>query len=172
MRADLSLRSPLRDPKFLSPLTFLKALKGSFLKACIHKTVSFYCVSLHAVRDMEFRFIDNNTPLDQHSQKLIRSHAMKGKNLGKTLPARGHKRRQRENEICSAQTRAKSEGLPKVQKGRLLLPKASKPDSANASANPEHMPLLRNHFCGAELSYFVTAEPFTSSSRYLFHECA
>ncbi|KAK7420753.1 hypothetical protein QQX98_002557 [Neonectria punicea] len=102
---------------------------------------------------MEFRFIDNNTPLDRHSQRAIRSHAMKGKNLGKTIAARGHRWQKSER-------KAKSEGIPKVetQNGRWLLPKT---DNGNT--------LLQNHFGGAELSYFMTPnlEPFTLSSRYL-----
>ena len=121
---------------------------------------------------MAFRFIDNNTPLDQHSKKLIRSHAMKGKNLGKTIPARGYKRHQCEKKTCSSQVRGKSECLPKVQNGRLLLPKASKLDVCSPTASLEHTTLLPNYFCGVELSYFINPEPFTSPSRYLFHECA
>ncbi|KAJ5808822.1 hypothetical protein N7474_010091 [Penicillium riverlandense] len=43
---------------------------------------------------MEFRFIDNSAPLDGQSRRLIRSHAMMGKNLGRIIPARGRKKRQ------------------------------------------------------------------------------
>lgn len=122
---------------------------------------------------MEFRFIDNTTPLDRHSRKAVRSHAMKGKNLGKTIQARGHKGRQCENEIRSAQARSKlDDGLPKVESGRLLLPKAPRPDSGNAFTSPKQMVSLQNHFPGAELAYFSISEPLISSSRYLLHECA
>lgn len=122
---------------------------------------------------MKFHFIDNTTPLDRHSQKAIRSHAMKGKNLGKTIPARGHRGRQSGNEIRSAQARPKvEEGLPKVENDRLLLPKASKPDSGNALTSPKQMVSLQNHFPGAELAYFSIPEPLIVSSRYLLHECA
>ena len=136
----------------------------------MRKTFHF-AAYLHAAPGMEFRFIDNNVPLDQHSQKLIRSHAMKGKNLGKTILARGHKKRQCEKRTYSDQTRAKPECLPKAQNGRLLLPKATKSAVFPAAASSQQMTLLPNYFCGEEISYFINPEPFTSSSRYLFHEC-
>lgn len=47
---------------------------------------------------MAFLFIDNNAPLDRQSQRRVRNHAMKGKNLGKVIPARGHKRQQPQRE--------------------------------------------------------------------------
>ncbi|KPM43954.1 hypothetical protein AK830_g2606 [Neonectria ditissima] len=122
---------------------------------------------------MEFCFIDNNKPLDRHSQKVLRSYAMKGKNLGKSVPARGHKWRQRESETGSGQERAKSDGLTKLsgltnaENGRLLLPKTSTPNSCNTSTT---MSRPQNWFSGAELFYFTTPEPITPSSRYLIHE--
>ncbi|KAI0148589.1 hypothetical protein GGR57DRAFT_474880 [Xylariaceae sp. FL1272] len=48
---------------------------------------------------MPFQFIDNNTAIDRKARKLIRSHAAKGKNLGRTIhrPCRDQRQRKVEN---------------------------------------------------------------------------
>ncbi|RAO67926.1 uncharacterized protein BHQ10_003938 [Talaromyces amestolkiae] len=103
---------------------------------------------------MEFCFINNNKPLDRRSQKLVRHHAMKGKNTGKTFRLRGHKRQQHKDEIQL--DRWTTEG----GKGRPLLPKFAQANSL----------LPVNPFPGTELTYFTTSITLTPSVRYLFHE--
>jgi hypothetical protein len=111
---------------------------------------------------MEFRFIDNNVPLDRHAKKLVRSRAMKGKNLGRVVPARGRRGQQRNEQnhpdFSSTEPKHSSEswkGWP------LLLPK------------PEytHIVLPPNPFPGSELSYFTSLVPLTPELRRLFYEC-
>lgn len=113
---------------------------------------------------MEFRFIDNNAPLDRRSQKLVRNHAMKGKNLGRIVPARGHRHQQQQGDIhphCLTTGSKCSTG----DKRRPLLPKAVPSDP-----NPD-ITLPLNPFSGTELAYFAVPAPLTSSVRYLFYEC-
>ena len=118
---------------------------------------------------MDFRFINNDTRLDRNTRRLIRSHAMKGKNLGKVITARGHKNRQRERGIALGQIQAKENNLANAENGRplgperfCLVPSVAVPES--------RLPLL-NPFCGAELSFFATPVEVTPSLRHLIHEC-
>ena len=110
---------------------------------------------------MEFCFINNNAPLDRRSQKLVRHHAMKGKNTGKTIRLRGHKRQQHKGEIQLDRWTTESSCYLEGGKGRPLLPKLAQANSL--------LPI--NPFSGTELTYFSTSVPLTPSVRYLFHEC-
>lgn len=112
---------------------------------------------------MEFRFINNNAPLDRRSQRLVRNHAMKGKNLGRIIPARGHKRQQHEDGIHPDRVTAEPKPSTEREKGRPLLPKVIRP-------GPD-ITLPLNPFSGAELAYFTIPVPLTTSVRYLFYEC-
>lgn len=116
---------------------------------------------------MELRFINNNAPLDRRSQKLVRNHAMKGKNAGRVIPARGHRGQQQRDgghPNCSA-TRLPLP--PGVWRGRALLPK---PTCTDPGSRPD-VTLAPNPFAGAELAYFPLPETVTPSDRYLLHEC-
>ncbi|CAI6261072.1 unnamed protein product [Periconia digitata] len=112
---------------------------------------------------MEYCFIDNNKPLDRISQKIVRSHAMKGKNVGRTITARGHRGRQRENEGDHTPI-LQPEIFSEIRNGRIILPKVSSLKSSPAAT--ERITLLRNPLYQTEL----LPEPLTSSSRYLLHE--
>ncbi|PVI05998.1 hypothetical protein DM02DRAFT_667986 [Periconia macrospinosa] len=122
---------------------------------------------------MEFCFVDNNTPLDRRSQSLVRSHAMKGKNLGRTIRARGRRGRQRQldNESGFSQTEVNQEDLSATESGRKLLPKISNPRSSNALEVRRPATSPQNNLQGSEMLYFVTPKQFNASSRYLFYEC-
>ncbi|KIH93590.1 hypothetical protein SPBR_04198 [Sporothrix brasiliensis 5110] len=93
---------------------------------------------------MEFLFVDSNTSTDRRSQRLIRSHGMKGKNAGKVIPARGHRWRREDGQP------------PSYTDGERV--------RAMQAASPA------NPFCGFEFSYFSTSVPVTASSRQLFHD--
>jgi hypothetical protein len=112
---------------------------------------------------MEFRFINNNEPLDRRSQRLVRSHAMKGKNLGRTLPLKNDKRKQHEDRMHRSQLETQLRCSVKGGKGRPLLPKPMNPSLNTAPPS--------NPFSGDELAYFAMPVPPTSSIRYLFYEC-
>lgn len=119
---------------------------------------------------MEFCFIDNNRPLDPVARRRVRSHALKGKNLGKTISGRGHRRRQCEKApdgAYSEQQRFKE--VIHGKDGRALLPKPSKHSFDAAWTNSQ----LSNdtYFRGKELSYFVPPESLTSSSQYFMLQC-
>ncbi|SPN99119.1 uncharacterized protein DNG_02154 [Cephalotrichum gorgonifer] len=115
---------------------------------------------------MELCFINNNAPLDRRSQRIVRHHAMKGKNAGRIIPARGHRGQQkREGSRLDCPAAIRAPVSPELGKGRALLPKPPRTD-------PESTPdvaLVRNPFAGTELDYFPlpTAAP---SDRYLIHE--
>jgi hypothetical protein len=111
---------------------------------------------------MEFRFIDNKTRLDRRTQRVIRSHAMKGKNLGKVLPARGHKNRQGEQGIIIHPGRIEENARP-------LSIEAIGPVSDAAEAHTTQS--LLNPFCGTEFSFIAFPIEVTPLVRYLFNEC-
>ncbi|CAK7214750.1 hypothetical protein SCUCBS95973_002240 [Sporothrix curviconia] len=116
---------------------------------------------------MEFLFIDNNTATDRRSQRLIRSHGMKGKNAGKVISARGHRWRRFGDEKTKP-TRPDS-----VARGRPLLPKNPLPlaDGDRVRAMQAMQAVSpADPFCGFEFSYFTTPVPITASSRQLFHD--
>jgi hypothetical protein len=114
---------------------------------------------------MEFRFINNNAPLDRRSQKQVRNHAMKGKNLGRTIPARGHKKQQKQGEIRPDCWGTESKCSTEDDKRRPLLPKTTRRGPSPNMGSP------LNPFSGTELAYFMGPVPLTSSVRYLFYEC-
>jgi hypothetical protein len=118
---------------------------------------------------MEFRFIDNDTRLDRRTQKLIRSHAMKGKNLGKIIPARGHKNLLCKQNSYAGQVESKSETFAKFDNGNHLGDNIS--GSVISLPNYSNKPSLLNPFCGAEFSFFAFPIEATPSVRYLLNKC-
>lgn len=117
---------------------------------------------------MELRFINNNAPLDRRSQKLVRNHAMKGKNAGRVIPARGHRGQQQREGGCHPDCSAtRLPFSPEVGNGRTLLPN---PTYTDPRSRPD-ITLTPNPFAGAELAYFPLPVTITPSDRYLLHEC-
>lgn len=112
-----------------------------------------------------WNFIDNNAPLDRRSLKLVRNHAMKGKNLGRVIAARGHRGQQREVQIRPDRLTNRPECSAEGEKRRPLLPKPLHPDPSSETTLP------LNPFSGAELAYFTGPVLLTPSIRYLFYEC-
>lgn len=114
---------------------------------------------------MEFRFIDNSVPLDRHAKSLVRKHAMKGKNLGRVIPARGHRGQQRNEGIHLDFLVIEPKHSSEHQTGWPLLPK---PEYTHPGA---YITLPPNPFPGSELSYFTSLIPLTPTIRHLFYEC-
>ncbi|KAH8901081.1 hypothetical protein GQ53DRAFT_835039 [Thozetella sp. PMI_491] len=113
---------------------------------------------------MELQFIDNNPArFDPHSRKLIRSHVMKGRNLGKMVPKRGWRKRAARLQPPDA-TSSSDEAIPaasdctKDTQGPLT--QTRYPDGS----------LPRYRFAGSEFDYFVWPEQVTPPIRYLVYE--
>ncbi len=97
---------------------------------------------------MEFEFIDNNSVIDGRSRKAIRRHVMIGKNSGRVIPARGHRKLER-----------------KVQ---------SKSPLSTRPGNEQLVPELdHNPFAGSEFSLFRFDFPvsITPPMRRLIYQC-
>lgn len=116
---------------------------------------------------MELCFIDNNAPLDRRSQKAVRKHAMKGKNSGRIIPARGHRGQQQRERSQPDGLATRPPASTEVGKGRALLPKPIRPDPGS---RPD-ITLPPNPFAGAELAYFPLPVAIAPSDRYLLYEC-
>ncbi|KAF7562138.1 hypothetical protein G7046_g1980 [Stylonectria norvegica] len=115
---------------------------------------------------MEFQFIDGNAPKDRRSRKTIRSHVMKGKNLGKTIQKRGRKHATLQTgsfrdtqELVEA--RSNNECPQKSGSRNLVFPKIS---AADEDLEPS------NFFTGFEFSYFAFPVQFTPSMRRLVYQ--
>ena len=118
---------------------------------------------------MELLFIDNNTPLDRQAQRIVRSHAMTSKNLGRTISGRGLRGRQGRIEPLPSQFNAIKHTSNAQGTGRLILPKLTYRDSD--AVHTEKLTVPRTPFSGTEWSYFSTPVTLTSWDRSLIYEC-
>ena len=110
---------------------------------------------------MELKFIDYNAAKDRRSRKAIRSHVMKGKNAGKKVQ-RGRKH-------------APDNGFFRDVKVREKDPETDPSDSQLIFPEIAEMgkpPIPSNHFIGTEFAYFEFPIQFTSSMRYMVHQCS
>lgn len=103
---------------------------------------------------MEFQFIDNNTTKDACSRKAIRSHVMKGKNVGRTV------RRGRKHAVTQGFFQDVERTNP--QDDGAIFPEIAASDGVLVPTNP---------FAGGEFAYFSFPVQFTPSMRYLVHQC-
>ena len=93
----------------------------------------------------DFQFIDNTATSDQRCRKLIRSHVMKGKNVGKTAARRGWKRRTPQDDDAL---------LKRTDETELDI-----------------IPTLFNPFAGAEFNYLDAVTRMTAPMRSMVFQC-
>ncbi|KAF4971273.1 hypothetical protein FSARC_1843 [Fusarium sarcochroum] len=122
---------------------------------------------------MKFQFVDNDSTNKSGSRKAIRSHVMKGKNLGRTIQGRGRKHAApyEGDFFLGVQQFKQKEGIkdgridddPIIDQdgNALMFPEITAVDAANTFNNP---------FAGEEYTYFAFPVQFTPSMRYLVYE--
>ena len=122
---------------------------------------------------MEFCFVNNDARLSRPTQKFIRSHVMKGKNLGKVIPKRGERGRQRELNLEKAKSQDDERRLNRRNSDwqQNLKEDAKISNHIVPKQHREAALSLEKHFCGAEIQFISFPIPITPSLRYLLHEC-
>ncbi|KAF5722045.1 Argininosuccinate synthase [Fusarium mundagurra] len=125
---------------------------------------------------MKFQFIDNDSTQKPGARKAIRSHVMKGKNLGRTIQGRGKRHAapqsnglQRIPDLSkrdvSVEERRKNIDVAVDNDGNALL----FPEIADIDADTEYS--INNPYSGKEYTYFSFPVQFTPSMRYYIYEC-
>ncbi|KAF9763842.1 hypothetical protein IL306_002974 [Fusarium sp. DS 682] len=123
---------------------------------------------------MKFQFIDNDSASKAGSRKVIRSHVMKGKNLGRIIQGRGKRHAAPQlTRVVEKSDQLKESGS--VEEGRegpngaidsdgnaLLFPDITDTDTGYSINNP---------YAGKEYTYFSFPVQFTPSMRYYVYEC-
>jgi hypothetical protein len=119
---------------------------------------------------MDFQFINNNGAVSQSARKVIRSHAMRGINLGKIIPARGHKHAQPAiNHVNETKKKAiKDNNVDHIEKALSPLMEFSMQDVMMEMST---ICISRNPLAGSEYDYFEFPIRFTPSMRFLVHQC-
>lgn len=121
---------------------------------------------------MSFQFIDNGTANTPDSRRAIRSHVMKGRNLGRKIQGRGRKNAPPQTDEFFGdvhQPHEEERGIIEVAKdaaarqdgSKLLFPEIIAVDIATSS----------NPFAGSEFQYFSFPIQFTPSMRYMVYQC-
>lgn len=125
---------------------------------------------------MKFHFIDNDSTQKPGARKAIRSHVMKGKNLGRTIQGRGkrhaasqlndsHKSPDISKRDISVEGRTKSlDGAIDNVGNALLFPEITDTDTDTTYS-------INNPYSGKEYTYFSFPVQFTPSMRYYVYEC-
>ncbi|KAH8706319.1 hypothetical protein BGZ61DRAFT_449721 [Ilyonectria robusta] len=120
---------------------------------------------------MSFQFIDNGTANTPDSRRAIRSHVMKGRNLGRKIQGRGRKNAPPQTDEFFGdvhQPHEEERGIIEVAKdaaarqdgSKLLFPEIIAVDIATSS----------NPFAGSEFQYFSFPIQFTPSMRYMVYQ--
>jgi hypothetical protein len=119
---------------------------------------------------MDFQFINNNGAVSHSSRKVIRRHAMRGINLGKTIPARGHKHAQPTINDSNETKRktAKDNTVDPIEEALSPLIEFSMED---VMMEVSTMCISRNLLAGSEYDYFEFPIRFTPSMRFLVYQC-
>ncbi|KAF4497434.1 Argininosuccinate synthase [Fusarium agapanthi] len=124
---------------------------------------------------MKFQFIDNDSTQKPGARKAIRSHVMKGKNLGRTIQGRGkrhaasqvndlHKSPDLSRSDVSVEERRKSlDGAVNNVGNALLFPEIPDTDTDTTYS-------INNPYSGKEYTYFSFPVQFTPSMRYYVYE--
>ncbi|KAF5680487.1 Argininosuccinate synthase [Fusarium circinatum] len=124
---------------------------------------------------MKFQFIDNDSTQKPGARKAIRSHVMKGKNLGRTIQGRGkrhaasqvnnlHKSPDLSRSNVSVEERRKSLDDAVNNVGNdLLFPEILDTDTDTTYS-------INNPYSGKEYTYFSFPVQFTPSMRYYVYE--
>ncbi|KAG4280372.1 hypothetical protein FPRO06_11705 [Fusarium proliferatum] len=124
---------------------------------------------------MKFQFIDNDSTQKPGARKAIRSHVMKGKNLGRTIQGRGkrhaapqlndsHKSPDISKRGTSVEGRRKSLDGAVDHLGNALL----FPEIADTGIDTTYS--INNPYSGKEYTYFSFPVQFTPSMRYYVYE--
>ncbi|KAM0554801.1 hypothetical protein ACHAPJ_006873 [Fusarium lateritium] len=123
---------------------------------------------------MKFQFVDNDSTSKPGSRKAIRSHVMKGKNLGRTIQGRGRKHaapyegdffegvQQVKQQMCNKDGGIADDAVLDQDGNALMFPEVTTVDAVNSFNNP---------FAGEEYTYFAFPVQFTPSMRYMVYEC-
>jgi hypothetical protein len=125
---------------------------------------------------MKFQFIDNDSTQKPGARKAIRSHVMKGKNLGRIIQGRGkrHAAPQLDDSHKSPDLSKRGVNVEEIRKnndvavnndGNALL----FPEIADIDADTEYS--INNPYSGKEYTYFSFPVQFTPSMRYYVYEC-
>ena len=123
------------------------------------------------VRTFQFIGEGNNSDV-KHSRKLIRSHVMKGKNMGRKLGPRGLKGAARHSLSCSPQpasTAADSPSKKTINAREVETETALTPRSH--SRERRHDQICLGIFAGSEYSYVTFLTKFTPRMRELIYTC-
>ena len=119
---------------------------------------------------MDFCFVDNTATIDPHSRKRIRSHVMKGRNLGKVMPRRRRTAAAARPLIPRDNTRAveirPGDPFEEYDDTGPLFPEVAETNLVGRVTPPPS-----NLFSGTEFSYFASPAYFTPSARYLIYQC-
>ncbi|KAG7407499.1 hypothetical protein Forpe1208_v012902 [Fusarium oxysporum f. sp. rapae] len=122
---------------------------------------------------MKFQFIDNDSTQKPGARKAIRSHVMKGKNLGRTIQGRGKRHAAPQlNDLYKGPDQSKKDfGVEEGTKSldiavdndgnALLFPEIPDTDTTYSINNP---------YSGKEYTYFSFPVQFTPSMRYYIYE--
>ncbi|KAF5630519.1 Argininosuccinate synthase [Fusarium sp. NRRL 52700] len=122
---------------------------------------------------MKFQFIDNDSTQKPGARKAIRSHVMKGKNLGRTIQGRGKR-----HAVSQVNDLHKSPDLTR-RDVRVEERKKSLDGAVNNVGNPLLFPeipdtdttySINNPYSGKEYTYFSFPVRFTPSMRYYVYE--
>ncbi|KAF4434644.1 hypothetical protein F53441_13661 [Fusarium austroafricanum] len=122
---------------------------------------------------MKFQFIDHDSNNKPGSRKAIRSHVMKGKNLGRTITGRGKRHAQPEKDdffkelqlskqTILVESERDDDSVVDSDGNALLFPEITTTDVAYPFNNP---------YAGEEYTYFSFPVQFTPSMRYYVYEC-
>ncbi|TVY64396.1 hypothetical protein Focb16_v015795 [Fusarium oxysporum f. sp. cubense] len=128
---------------------------------------------------MEFQFIDNDSTQKPSARKAIRSHVMKGKNLGRTIQGRGKRHAAPQlNDLYKGPDQSKKDfGVEEGTKSldgavdndgnALLFPEIADSDT---DRDTDTTYSINNPYSGKEYTYFSFPVQFTPSMRYYVYE--
>jgi hypothetical protein len=126
---------------------------------------------------MDFQFVDNSAAIDNRSRRLIRSHVMRGRNRGRTLPSRARKDAIPATALLPGTTTpllpaaddgecgSEREPFAEVEDGKPIFPEMTRTNDTQGSS------LSAGPLVGTEYSYFPFPMPLTPRIRSLVHQC-
>lgn len=126
---------------------------------------------------MKFQFIDNDSTQKPGARKTIRSHVMKGKNLGRTIQGRGKRHAAPQlNDLYKGLDQSKKDfakslgGAVDNDGNALLFPEIADSDT-DRDTDTDTTYSINNPYSGKEYTYFSFPVQFTPSMRYYVYEC-
>ncbi|WJG36112.1 uncharacterized protein FOBCDRAFT_189184 [Fusarium oxysporum Fo47] len=125
---------------------------------------------------MKFQFIDNDSTQKPGARKTIRSHVMKGKNLGRTIQGRGKRHAAPQlNDLYKGLDQSKKDfaksldGAVDNDGNALLFPEIADSDT-DRDTDTDTTYSINNPYSGKEYTYFSFPVQFTPSMRYYVYE--